>query len=33
MNGENAEPEFSNHQACETLIGFTLEHLPQDGSL
>lgn len=33
MSGENAEQEFSNHQACETLTGFTLEHLPQDGTL
>jgi len=33
MSIENSGQEFSNHQACETLTGFTLEHLPQDGAL
>lgn len=33
MSIENTGQEFSNHQACETLTGFTLEHLPQDGAL
>jgi len=33
MSRENTGQEFSNHQACETLTGFTLEHLPQDGAL
>ncbi|MDQ3748900.1 MAG: Crp/Fnr family transcriptional regulator [Acidobacteriota bacterium] len=33
MSSENAKQEFSNHQACETLTGITLEHLPPDGRL
>ncbi len=33
MSRENTGQEFSNHQACETLTGITLEHLPPDGTL
>ncbi len=28
-----AARQFSNHLACQTLTGLTLEHLPRDGSL
>jgi hypothetical protein len=33
MSIEDTGQEFSNHQACEGLTGFTLEHLPPDGTL
>jgi CRP-like cAMP-binding protein len=32
MSVEDMGQEFSNHQACEGLTGFTLEHLPQDAA-
>jgi len=30
---KSAARRFSNHLACQTLTGLTLEHLPRDGSL
>ena len=33
MSRKEMQQEFSNHQACELLTGFTLEDLPQDGTL